>query len=154
NGPTRDGFYRIDAKDALKMADGDRAKCPVASRGFIVGDVSASDTSATLGPSGIGDLLYPTSGTMNIGNKEIVRFTRWGDSLTLTRGQEGTTATDLKAQDLAQICAVWAGVDPAIIIRDLLVDYAGVPSDYIPLDDWQLETSSYLRRLSSAVIAK
>ncbi len=154
NGPTRDGFYRINAKDALKMADGDRAKCPVASRGFIVGDVSASGTSATLGPSGIGDLLYPTSGTMNIGNKEIVRFTRSGDSLTLTRGQEGTTATDLKAQDLAQICAVWSGVDPAIIIRDLLVDYAGVPSDYIPLEDWQLETGSYLRRLYSAVIAK
>ncbi|MGG4603096.1 hypothetical protein ACLPHZ_20365, partial [Alcaligenaceae bacterium Me47] len=130
-----EGRYKIVAKDALKMADGDRAKAPVVSRGFIVSGITASATTAVIAPAGIGDLEYPQSGVVNIAGKEICYFTRSGDTLNLTRGQEGTQAIEHKAQDRVQVCIRYNGQDPADIIRDLFVNYAGVPAEYIRLDN-------------------
>ena len=149
-----DGRYRIVAKDALKMADGDRAKAPVVSRGFIVSGITASAMTAVIAPAGIGDLEYPQSGVVNIAGKEICYFTRSGDTLTLTRGQEGTLAIEHKAQDRVQVCIRYNGQDPADIIRDLFVNYAGVPAEYIRLDNWKAETGAFLRRLYTRIIAE
>ena len=44
NGPNLDGEFEIIAKDALKYADGDRAQAPVLSNGFLVSDITNSDT--------------------------------------------------------------------------------------------------------------
>jgi len=152
DGPTFGAKYTITAKDVLKLADGNRAQAPVLSTGFLVASVASGDSSATLSPTGIGDAEYPASGYVAIGGEEIAAFTRSADVLTLTRGQLGTTAADHEAGDRVQLVLRYAGEDPGDIIRDLLVNYAGVPSAYIPLTTWNTETDSFLQRLYTATI--
>jgi hypothetical protein len=154
DGPTPDGKYTINAKDVLKYADGDRAQAPELSNGFLSADITISATSAALLPSGIGNEEYPASGYLNIGGNEIVSFTRSGDALTIVRGQVGTTATTHKAQDRCQLVLRYVGQDVAVIINDLLTTYAGVPSSYITLADWQSETSSFLGTVYTANICE
>jgi hypothetical protein len=154
DGPTPQGTYTIVAKDVLKLTDGDRAQAPLLSNGFLVAGIDDNDTAATLTPSGIGNAEYPASGYIAIGGEEIVAFTRSGDALTITRAQFNTAAVAHDAGARAQICLHYNGVDPADIIADLLENYAGVPSDYIPLAAWQTETDAYLQRVYSALIAE
>lgn len=93
------GSVTITGKDILKLADGDRALAPRPSSGYLVGDISPSDTAATLSPAGIGNQDYPSSGYLSFGGQEIVAFTRTDDTLTLTRGQFNTDAVSHSAQD-------------------------------------------------------
>lgn len=144
DGPTPDGVYTITAKDVLKLADNDRAQAPQLSNGSLAGSIDDSTTSATLNPAGIGDLEYPASGWVCIGGKEVCAFTRSADALTITRGQFGSIAQGHDAGDRVQLVLRYTGNDPADIIADLLENYAGVPSAYIPLSEWQAETSEYL----------
>src|SRR5690606_41676289 len=44
--------------------------------------------------------------------------------------------------------------DISVILRDLMVNYASVPSSYIPLSEWQTETTTFLRTLYTADIAE
>lgn len=160
SGPTPRGIYTIVAKDVLKIADGDRAQAPVLSQGFCTANVTdAVDAVVTLSPSGIGDSEYPATGYVAIGGEEICAFTRLespeSDRLTLTeRGLFGTAAQSHEAGDRVQLVLYYQGEDPADIIYDLLVNYAGVNADYISLSNWQTETASYLNRLYTAVIAE
>lgn len=154
DGPTPGGTYSFIAKDVLKFADGDRAQAPHLSNGFLASSYEPIDTVMSLSPIGIGDLEYPTSGYAALGGKEVVSFTRVGNVLTVVRGLQGTEPTTHDAQDRVQICLMYEGVDPADIIRDLLVNYADVPTAYIPLPSWQTETATYLRRIYSATIAE
>jgi hypothetical protein len=154
SGPDRDGMFTLIAKDVLKLADKDRAQAPVLSNGFLVADITAVATSATLSPAGIGNLEYPASGHVAIGGKEICSFTRSGDVLTLTRGQLNTVADAHRQQDRVQLCLRYVAQDPADIIRDLLVTYADVPSAHIPLASWKIETAAFLNRLYTATIAE
>jgi len=149
-----DGTYTLVAKDALKLADDDRAQAPVLSQGFLNAAINNSVTAATLQPTGIGDAEYPASGYVAIGGKEICAFTRSGNALTLTRGQLNTTAIAHEANDRVQLVLIYSAQDSADIIRDLLVNYAGVDDAYIPLSTWQGETASFLDRVFSAVIAE
>jgi hypothetical protein len=78
-----------------------------------------------------------------------------GDVLTLvSRGEHGTVPVAHNAQDRMQLVLRYVGVDPADIIRDLLVNYAGVPAAYIPLTAWQLETATFLSRVYTGTIAE
>lgn len=143
SGPSPDGKYTLIAKDALKLADGDRSQAPVMNTGYLVGDILSGAASLTLAPSGVGNLQYPSSGYAAIAGKEIVEFTRSGDVLTLTqRGAIGTTAAAHSAQDRVQVVLTYRAADPADIIYDLLVNYAGVPASYITISDWYTETES------------
>ncbi|MEW9808602.1 hypothetical protein ABUE31_21640 [Mesorhizobium sp. ZMM04-5] len=153
DGPTSRATFSIVAKDALKLASGDRAQAPRLSRGFLVGSLAVDGTTATLSPAGIGDLEYPSSGYVAIGGKEICAFTRSGDVLTLTRAQLGTEASQHGSDDRVQIVLRYVGEDPADIISDLLQTYANVPAGYIPLATWQDETANYLKRVYTATIA-
>ena len=104
DGPTPDGSFSIIGKDPLKLLDGDRAQAPMPNNGFLVGDITDTDTTLTLSPTGIGDAEYPASGYLNIGGAEIVQFTRSGETVTIVaRGQLGTTAQAHQAQDLSLI---------------------------------------------------
>lgn len=156
DGPTPDGKYTLVAKDVLKLVDGDRAMAPAASTGFLVTGISSGASSATLSPSGVGNLEYATSGYLAFGGKEIIAFTRSSDTLTLTaRGQLGGGAAQaFNAQDRIQTVLVYTSEDPADIIYDLMVNYAGVPASFITLADWQTETATFLGRLYSAVICE
>ncbi len=151
DGPGLDGQFTITAKDALKLADGDRAQAPMLSKGYLTAGITNSATSASLSPSGIGS-EYPSSGYINVGGKEIVAFTRSGDALTLTRARFNTVAVAHDAGDRCQLCLHYSAEDPADIIKDLMVTYAGVPSGYINIADWQAETGAYYRRVNTALI--
>lgn len=153
DGPTPDGTFTIIGKDPLKLLDGDRAQAPLPNNGFLVADITDVDTTLTLSPASIGNAEYPASGYLNIGGGEIVSFTRSADVITITaRGQLGTTAQAHQAQDRAQVVLRYDGDDPADIIYDLMVNYAGLDAGYIDLADWQVETSNFLRRVYSATI--
>ncbi|MFA5387040.1 MAG: hypothetical protein WC322_01435 [Candidatus Paceibacterota bacterium] len=154
DGVTPQGTFTITAKDVLKLADNDRAQAPLLSEGFLIADIDAVVTTATLSPSGIGDATYPASGFVAIGGEEIVAFTRAADVLTITRGQRGTLATTHAAQDRVQICLIYDGESPADIIYDLLTSYTSTPPEYIPLTSWQTEVTTYLQRLYGATIAE
>lgn len=157
-GPSPDGKYTIVATDILKFADGDRALAPRPSNGFLVASIDEEETSAILSPAGIGDLQYPASGYVAIGGKEICQFTRSGDTLSLTRAATvpGTSyETEVQAHDAGsrvQLCLVYQAEDPADIIADLFENYAGVPSEYIPIDDWRTEIASFLQTLYTTLI--
>jgi hypothetical protein len=153
DGPTPEGTFTIVAKDPIKELDDDRAQAPKPTNGFLISDITDSAGSFTLAPTGIGDAEYPASGYINIGGAEICEFTRSGNTVTLTaRGQLGTTAVAHSAQDRAQVVLYYPGTDPADIIYDLMVNYAGINPNFINLEDWQFETSSFLRRVFSTVI--
>jgi hypothetical protein len=155
DGPRPDGSFSITAKDVLKLADGDRAQAPVLSNGFLQSGIDNNDMALTLSPAGIGNAEYPASGTAQIGGKEIVTFTRSGDAITITaRAQYNTTAVAHSAQDRFQLCKVYTSADVADIISDLLVNYASVDPDFIPIGDWQTETATYLQLLYTACIAE
>jgi hypothetical protein len=153
DGPTPDGSFTIIGKDPIKLLDSDRAQAPMPNNGFLVADITDTASSFTLSPSGVGNAEYPASGFINIGGKEIVAFTRSADIVTITaRGQLGTPAQAHQAQDRAQLVLRYDGDDPADIIYDLMVNYAGVDASYIALADWKAETTSFLRRVYSATI--
>ena len=154
-GPTSSGTFTITAKDALKLADGDKAQAPLLSDGYLSADISDTATSFTLEPVGIGNLSYPESGTGQIGGKEIVEYTRSGDTVTLgTRGARGTTAQEHDAEDRFQICLTYTGQEVTAIIEDLLVNYAGVPSEYISTGTWLAEDEAYIGRVYTATIGE
>ncbi len=148
SGPTPQGAASLIAKDPLKLADDDRALAPKPNNGFLVAGISAAATGFTLSPSGIGNAEYPASGIGQIGGKEIFQFTRVGDVCTFTeRGALGTGAQQHDAEDRVQVVLRYVATDPAVIINDLLVNYAGVAASYIPLPTWLTETSTFLQRL-------
>lgn len=152
DGPSANGMVTITGKDPLKLLDGDRAQAPAPSLGFLLADLTDSETTATLAPAGVGNGEYPTSGWVNIGGAEICAFTRVGDVLTLTRAQFNTEAQEHDAEDRVQLVLRYTGADPADIIYDLMTVYGEVPEDFINLPDWQEETGAYLRRVYSAII--
>lgn len=76
------------------------------------------------------------------------------DLITLTRAQKNTEAVSHKATDRVQTCVSYVSQDISVILRDLMVNYASVPSSYIPLSEWQTETTTFLRTLYTADIAE
>jgi len=154
DGPSPKGVYSITAKDILKLADGNRAQAPMPSNGFMVGSINDTDLAFILSPSGIGNAEYDASGYLALGGEEIVSFTRSSDNITIVaRGQLGTTAVAHDAGSRVQTVLRYFGEDPADIIYDLLVNYAGIDPAYIPLASWQNETASFLQQNYSANIA-
>lgn len=153
-GPDFNGNYTIIGKDILKLADNDRAQAPRLTDGRLIASINSSASSATLTPAGIGDAQYPSSGWVAIGGEEICAFTRSGDTLTLTRGQLGTTATSHDAEDRVQLVLRYEAMTPAEIIADLLINYAGVPPEFIPINEWEEEVTNFLGRLYTRTIAE
>ena len=154
SGPNADGDFTLIAKDVLALVDDGKAQAPKVNSGFLTANISSSATTATLSPSGIGNAEYP-SGTffVAIGGSEICAVSRSGDTLTLlARGALGTTADSHNADDRVQFVLTFGSSDPANIIAYLFINYGNVPSGFIPLSDWLVETGTYLNRLYSAVI--
>lgn len=154
-GPTADGSYQIIAKDIFSLATGAKAQAPVLSTGTLSGALTAIATTMTLAPTGIAS-EYPTIagsspaiGYAAIGGSEIVAFTpTGGDTFTITRGQFNTNGVTHNDGDRVQLALRYSAADPADIIYDLLVNYAGVDPDFISLEDWQAETAAYLGGLT------
>lgn len=145
----------ITAKDPLILTDKKRAQAPYISTGILNAAIDEDDTELTLSPAGIGDLEYPASGKATIGGKEIVSFTRSGDTVTLTsRGESGTEADEHDEGDLFQLVLEYTSAAPSAIISDLLEYVPGFDSSWITIEDWQENVDDYLGRLYSAEIAE
>ena len=151
DGIDANGIVKITAKDILKLAGDDRSVCPKPSVGKINADITNSATTATLTPTGVGALDYPSSGYIRIGS-EVCSFTRSGDVLTLVRGLKGTSAVEHKLGDTVQLCKNIAGQKVQDIVYDLLVNFCGISASYIDMINWNAEQTAYLIRLYSALI--
>ena len=75
-----------------------------------------------------------------------------GDTLSIVRAQHDTEAQSHSAGDRVQTALIYDAQDPADIISDLMQTYALVPAPYITLGNWQLETTTYLGQVYSAII--
>lgn len=141
-GPNAAGELQITAKDVLDLADNKKAVYPRASSGKLLEALSLDAVTATLTPATVGD-EYPASGLVRIG-REIMAFTRAGDVLTLTRGQEGTAPQTHNALDLVQICGVLDGLTFNQAIEAILTDNQ---PEFLPFIDsvaWQTENDTWL----------
>lgn len=153
SGPGSDGTFQIIAKDPLKVISGDRAQAPQKSTGTLLAAIDEDDTTFTLDPAGIGNLEYPASGFLSIG-EEMMSFTRSGDTMTVVRGAKNTDAEEHDSGDLVQVALTFTGESPDVIISTLMLDYADIDPTWIPADEWAYEISSYIDRVYSATIAK
>ena len=153
-GPDSSGTFTIQCKDALQLADGKQSQAPLISNGALDAAITTGTTSITLKPPGIGNTDYPASGLAQIGGEEVVTFTRAADVMTIVRGQENTSAADHDQDSRVQLCINYTGNTVTNIINDLLVNYANVPSSFIPITDWTKEDDTYIGRNYSAVIAE
>jgi hypothetical protein len=132
-------------KDLFSLIEARKAVAPVASQGELFAGISISDTTATLSPSGIGDLEYPASGHVAI-QSEAIFFTRSGDDLTFlegsppasSRGSLNTDAEAHDAEDLVQLVLSFESELAHDIIYTLLTEYAEIPAANIDKDEWDI----------------
>lgn len=152
-GPNSNGGFTIQCKDALQLADGKQSQAPVLSNGSSLNALNNIETSVTLDPVGIGS-EYPLNGVAQIGGEEVVTFSRSGDVLTITRGQYNTQPVAHDAGARVQVCLEYSQKTVTYILNDLLLNYANVPSEFIPLSDWTTEDNNYIARNYSSLIAE
>lgn len=153
-GPGNSGKVTINASDILSLASNDKAIAPLTSQGRLSSDITATDTTFTLSPAGIGNSEYPASGFATIGS-EIVSFTRVNNTMTIARGRRGTSAASHSANDTVQVAFAVDRVRADEVIRRLLVNYAKVPASYIPFSEWQAEFDRWgATMILSATICK
>lgn len=158
-GPDASGTFQVTAKDALKLADDDRAQAPKASPGTLSSSMSAGDGISSITVQGTSDSDYTDSGHVRIG-EEIFSYS--GKSFSngtttlesVSRAQLNTETEDHDATDNVQWVLTYDSVRASDIVRDLLVNYAGVPASRIPLSTWNSEDDEYINRLYAADIAE
>ncbi len=154
SGPDGGGTFTITGKDPLKLADGDRAQAPRASRGTLRDPLTAVAGTAVLLPAGIGDEEYPAAGFVAIG-QEVAAFTRSADTLTLTeRGALQTQADTHDAADTVQVVLAIESQRIDAILADLLVTYGNVPAQFINYAQWDAEAAAHMPLLYTAHIAE
>lgn len=147
------GRVEITAKDILDLAENSKAKAPAPSVGKLRGNIGGGASTLTLDPVGVG-AQYAAAGRVCVG-REVMTYTRSGDTLTLTaRGADGTTAEPHEAGDLVQACARYENQQLSDVARDLLVTYAGVPAGFIDLTAWNAEENAWLSIPVTATITR
>lgn len=145
------GLVRFEGVDVLDLAANDRALVPAPSQGRLDDDITADETEITLTPAGVGE-EYGTTGYVTIG-REIMRFTRSGDVLTLTRGRFNTSPAAQKYG--AAVQEAWRYTGKAhTCVRDLLRYKDTVPLDWIPYDEWTAEAETWFDIDLDAIITK
>lgn len=160
DGPTSDGIVSIEAKDILTLAANEKAKAPSPSQAKLQADITDSDTTIYLKPTGAADEYnFPLSGVVRIG-RELIEFTRsTGDDTLIVptggRGVKGTTAESHSTDDTVQPCLIYTSDTVDTILTDLLTntDY-GANIDASLLDDWSDEITNHLSDLYSATISE
>lgn len=136
-GPDSNGRVTIRAQDILSLASNTKAVAPATSEGRLAQDMDATTNMLFLSPAGIGS-QYPTTGVVTVGS-EVMRYTKSGDTLIVTRGSDGTLASSHSANDIAQL-GYFAYMRRAdVVIRDLLVNYARIPASFINTAEWTQE---------------
>jgi len=143
-GPTANGQVTIVGKDILALARNDRAKAPVASTYTLRAAMTAGQT--TLLPQ-IGEAANIILGDKHVRvNDEIMLVVSHSptDTLNVTRGQGGTTGAAQSIDDSVQECLTYENEPVIDVVDDLLVNFSGVPSSFIPTTDWEAEETESL----------
>lgn len=141
-GPDAKGYVTITGKDILKNASDERAKCPVPSTGVLNADIN--DTVTTVVINSASPDQYDVDKYIRI-DDEIMEITlRSGSNLTVVRAAGGTEAKEHKQDATIQACKSWDAVNVVDIVQDLLEDFAGIDTSYIPFTDWQAEETAAL----------
>ncbi len=140
--------YTIIGSDLLSLAKSGKIQIPAPSDGALNAAINSTDTSLVL-DSGTTVADYPTGGgTVVIGDEWITYTSRATTTLSgLTRGTNGTTADSHAIGDGVQITANFSGT-PVAVINDILVNYVGISSTYIPyntspLGSWNDEETNW-----------
>lgn len=134
----------LSGKDVFKVASDERATVPKRTTGKLLADISDSDTTLLLSPSGVGS-QYALEGKIAL-NDEIIAYSRTGDAMSLTRAQNGTDAAAHTAGDSIQDCYVVDGAPPAYVLWDMLTNYtnSNIQSNWITYADWVDEIETYI----------
>lgn len=156
SGPNSSGRVTITGKDVLTLADGRKAQAPAVSLGELIVDTLATDT--TLRITGAVASEYPAPGLVRI-NDELISYTGVSTisateiRLTgCTRGTNGTVAEEHEAEDRAQRCLQYSNVNAVDIARDLLLNYANVPPEFIDSADWNAERDKWMTPFNVSTI--
>lgn len=72
----------------------------------------------------------------------------------LERGAFNTTARAHNAEERVQLCLVYDGLEPDLIIADLETNYAGVDASMIDAAAWAAEVDAFLQRVYSTIITE
>lgn len=138
SGPNAAGLMDVVSKDVFDLAED---VIPAVSVGKLSADIDAVATSLTLYPAGSG-ANYEASGLIRIG-REIMGFTRSGDVMTITRGQEGTIADDHDQLDVVQECVVLDGLTIPATAEAILKHKQTAFDAFIPISDWEDENDTW-----------
>ncbi|KKL63416.1 hypothetical protein LCGC14_2175290, partial [marine sediment metagenome] len=142
-GPDNGGSFKVTAKDVLRLTTGVKAECPVQNTGRLSAGINAGVTALTVTPAGTGNAEYAAAGTIRL-ESELMTFTRTADAFTVVRGTDGTTAAAHAADVAIQQGKRFSSIRVDSIIEDLLTNFAGVSSAYIPTADWTAEADTWL----------
>lgn len=153
SGPDKNGAVTVTAKDILKLADDDKAKCPRATSARLDADLPADYVQFNVYPAGIGEQEFDTSGYLRISN-EVMQFTRSGDTFNVTRAAYKTVAKQQEIDSTVQQAAIFYQLPVQDIIYSLLVDYAKIPAAYIDKAAWDAERNANLIGVFSAIITE
>ena len=137
-GPNAAGVVDIVAKDVFDLAED---VIPAVSTGKLLSPIGESDGTATLDPAGIGE-TYAASGLVRIG-REIMFYTRSGDTLTLARGVEGTSPASHSAGDVVQECVALVNLSIPIAAEAILKYRTTAFDAFIPTADWVEENDTW-----------
>ena len=147
-GPSPDGLVRVVAKDALKLAEDERAQAPRLSQGELTTAIDAAMTAFSVAPATSQD--YPDNGTLRIGRELMTYAARSeADGIVtfsgVVRGVEGTAADSHDAEERAQLCLRYDAMAVQDVLYDLLVSYGNVPAAFIDQVAWEQEAERWLQ---------
>ena len=154
-GPHNNASVTIEAEDLTGTLARGNAQCPIPSRVTLLSPLTTGSIGAQVTPSA--DLAeWQDSGWLRIGD-EVMQYaiseSPDGAFLTLAnRGSFGTLASDHEAGTTVQPVAYWDDARVCDIMHDLLVTYAGIPSEQIPLAEWQAKDDKHLAFRLTALI--
>lgn len=124
-GPGPDGRVTITGVDFMRLLNSEKAQAPAPNNGYLATDVPAGAGSFSVLPAGIGDLEYPASGTLVLGQEELA-FTRTGDTFSVP----GLVVDDHEEGEVVQLPLDYTAENAAYIVNDLIVNYSPLDSSY------------------------
>lgn len=152
-GPDSGGTVTISGLDFMYLLSDKSAQAPRASKGFLSADISATATSITLLPAGVGS-EYPASGKWSVGSEKMSFTKTSGDTFTVVRGVDDTVADAHSVQDLAQESAEFGPATAADLIDRLVTEYSPLDGSRINLPYWQDLVSRFSDTLYTASVVK
>lgn len=154
DGPNSTGKVTLTGLDPLRLAGDKKSEFPRTSDLDLYGDILASSLTVKVFGS-VDDLSAEFGNTGNtkylsVGS-EIIRYTGYTDEgdgvYTLTgilRGSLGTVAASHSDKDKVQRAGRYEAMPFWLVANDLLQNHTEIPSEFVPLADWNTEGDTYL----------